>query len=78
MSWTIINDLESASKFDTTFDTALLMSDSNPNFLKNQINSELHKVDIWLRKNKLSLNYCKTDYIIFNKQPNKVYNNDYN
>ena len=75
-----INDLESASKFDTTLyadDTVLLMSDSNPNFLKIRINSELHKVDIWLRKNKLSLNYCKTNHIIFNKQRNKVYDNDF-
>ena len=75
-----INDLESASKFDTTLytdDTVLLMSDSNPNFLKNRINSELHKMVIWLRKNKLSLNYCKTNYIIFNKQPNKIYYNDF-
>ena len=34
-------------------------------------------MDIWLRKNKLSLNYCKTNYIIYNKQPNKVYDNDF-
>ena len=29
-------------------------------------------MDIWLRKNKLSLNYTKTNYIIYDKQPNKV------
>ena len=34
-------------------------------------------MDIWLRKNKLSLNYCKTNYIVYNKQPNKVYDNDF-
>ena len=75
-----INDLASASKFDTTLcadDTVLLMSDLNPNSFKNEINNELHKVDIWLRKNKLSLNYCKTNYIIYNKQPNKVYDNNF-
>ena len=53
------------------------MSDSKPNCLKNRINSELHKVDIWLRKNKLSLNYCKTNKIIYNKQTNKIYENDF-
>ena len=75
-----INDLASTSKFDTTLyadETVLLMLDSNSNSLENRINSDLHKVDIWLRKNKLPLNCCKTNYIIYNKQLNKVYDNDF-
>ena len=32
----------------------------------------LKKVDFWLRMNKLSLNYSKTNYIIYNNQPHKT------
>jgi len=31
---------------------------------------ELQLIDGWLRKNKLTLNYSKTTYLLLNKQPN--------
>ena len=66
-----INDLPLASEFDTTLyadDTALMLSDRDLNSLKYKVNNELNKVDFWLRMNKLSLNYSKTNYIIYNNQ----------
>ena len=70
-----INDLPLASEFDTTLyadDTALMRSDRDLNSLKYKVNNELNKVDFWLRMNKLSLNYSKTNYIIYNKQLHKT------
>ena len=67
-----INDLPLASDFGVTIfadDTFLLLTDSNLNNLENRVNHQLHKIDYWLRKNKLSLNYVKTNYMIINKQP---------
>ena len=60
-----INDLPLASEFDTTLyadDTALMLSNRDLNLLKYKANNELKKVDFWLRMNKLSLNYSKTNY----------------
>ena len=71
-----INDLPSATnKFkpvlfadDTTLISTLCAlvgdSDTNEN-VSNNINSELEKVQEWLRANKLSLNTSKTKYMIF-------------
>ena len=70
-----INDLPLASEFDTTLyadDTALMLSDRDLNSLKYKANNEFKKVDFWLRMNKLSLNYSKTNYIIYNNQPHKT------
>ena len=50
----------------------MILSDSHINSLINRVNNELYIIDLWLRKNKLSLNYSKTSFIIFNKQPNKT------
>ena len=43
----------------------------------NRVNNELNIIDLWLRKNKLSLNYSKTSFIIFNKQPNKTFDYEF-
>ena len=70
-----INDLPLASEFDTTLyadDTALMLSDRDLNSLKYKVNNELNKVDFWLRMNKSSLNYSKTNYIIYNNQLHKT------
>ena len=70
-----INDLPLASEFDTTLyadDTALVLSDRDLNSLKYKANNELKKVHFWLQMNKLSLNYSKTNYIIYNNQPHKT------
>ena len=49
-----------------------MLSDRDLNSLKYNINNELNKVDFWLRMNKLSLNYSKTNYIIYNNQLHKT------
>ena len=58
-------------------DTAMILSDSNINLLINRVNNQLNIMDLWLRKNKLSLNYSKTSFIIFNKQSNKTCNYEF-
>ena len=59
-----INDLPLSSDCDVTIfaDDTFLLSDSNLDKLEKQVNYELRKIDYWLRKNKLSLNYVKTNY----------------
>ena len=44
------------------------MSNHNLLFLQNRV---LKKINRWLRKNKLALNYEKTSYILVHKQPQK-------
>ena len=64
-----------SSNFDLILyadDSAMILSDSTINSLINRVKNELYIIDLWLRKNKLSLNYSKTSFIIFNKQPNKT------
>ena len=62
-----INDLPSASKFETRLyadDTALMLSRMELNDLNKSVNKELSKVESWLNANKLSLNYSKTKYLL--------------
>ena len=40
------------------------------------VNSELNKIDTWLRRNKLPLNFSETCYMLINKQPYSCYNSD--
>ena len=49
-----------------------MLSDRDLNSLKYKVNNELNKVDFWFHINKLSLNYSKTNYIIYNIQPHKT------
>ena len=46
-------------------DTNILMSDKCLTNLNDKINSELRKVSIWFKLNKLSLNVKKTNFVIF-------------
>ena len=76
-----VNDLPLSSDFDVTIfadDTFLLLSHSNLDKLEKRVNYELRKIDYWLRKNKLLLNYVKTNYMIINKQPQTKANCDLN
>ena len=60
-----INDLHLASQFDTILfadDTFLALSDNNLSKLQSRVNIELRKIDLWMKKNKLQLNYLKTHY----------------
>ena len=70
-----INDLSTVSDTslpfmfadDTTF---FLYMCNNLNTLTNNINTELIKIDEWLKCNKLSVNIKKTHYIIFSSNKN--------
>ena len=76
-----INDLPLSSDFETTIfadDTYLMLADNDLCKLENRVNLELVKIDHWLRKNKLSLNYAKTNYMIVNKQPRTKVNYVFN
>ena len=67
-----INDLPLVSSFDTNLfvdDTYLMFADESPAKLQCRVNTELNKIDIWLRRNKVSLNFSKTSYMLINKQP---------
>ena len=66
------NDLPLASKFDTALfadDTLLTMSDHNLENTQKKVNEQVIKTDRWFRKNKLSLNCSKTNFMVINKQP---------
>ena len=60
-----INDLPSASQFNTTLfadGTLLMLANKNLDMLETKVNEQIQHVDYWLRKNKLSLNYSKTNF----------------
>jgi len=62
-----INDITKASSFHTTLfadDVNLHMSNSSFNVLQTTVNLELCKIVHWLRANKLSLNYNKTNFML--------------
>ena len=62
-----INDLPNISNFTVRLfadDTALITQDENLSNLGKKVNGELINVELWLRKNKLSLNCDKTSYLV--------------
>ena len=68
-----INDLARVSSFDVRLfadDACLILDDKNPKRLENNINHELIKINNWMKINKLSINYDKTNYMIFTKKRN--------
>ncbi|XP_039260169.2 uncharacterized protein LOC120336536 isoform X1 [Styela clava] len=72
-----INDLPAASSFFSTLfadDTSLLKSASCASELQTSVNFDLHKVDKWLKTNKLSLNYSKTKFMLFCSKKKRYYN----
>ena len=63
-----INDLPAASSFYSTLfadDTSLLKSATSLSELETVVNTEIQNVHIWLKANKLSLNYSKTKFMLF-------------
>ena len=63
-----------SSDFSTTLfadDTYLSLSNSNLKTLERNTNIELTKIDKWFCENKLSINYNKTFFLLFNKQIQK-------
>ena len=72
-----VNDMPKASKFNTRLladDTVLTLSDVCEKKLSKQINSEIDKIDQWMKLNKLSLNYTKTKFMLFRSN---IKNNPY-
>jgi len=66
-----INNIAKASLFHTTLfadDINLRMSNFCFNVLQTTVNLELYEIDHWLRANKLSLNYKKTNFMLLNSQ----------
>ena len=66
-----INDLPSQSDSTTRLfadDACLCFSDKDPFLLQTKINKELIKINNWLKINKLTANYSKTNFIIFTKK----------
>ena len=69
-----INNLPEATSFRVRLfadDACLIMDNSNPKALQDNINNELVNIDNWMRSNKLSINYSKTHYMIFTRKKNK-------
>ncbi len=72
-----INDIASVSDTLSSIlfadDTNVLSYDYNQKELLNNINSDLNKIDDWLKANKLSLNIEKTENVIFATPQRKRY-----
>ena len=68
-----VNDLRQKSKLSTTLFAVdiiyvLSLSDANLSRLQNKVNTQLQYIAQWLNlnQNKLTLNYFKTTYLLFN------------
>ena len=62
-----INDLSIHTAFHVTLfadDTVLLMRNRNINQLQKNVNHELRVIDDWMKYNRLSLNYSKTNFYV--------------
>ena len=72
-----INDLPEVSEFDIKLfadDTVLLMKDKNLQKLNETVSKEIEKINAWLLTNKLTLNFSKTDYLLFSPKANEQIN----
>jgi len=70
-----INDITKASSFHTTLfadDINPHMSNCSFNVLQTTVNLELCKIDHWLRANKLSLNYNKTNFMLLTSRKHNL------
>ena len=73
-----INDLPEVCNFEVKLfadDACLIYADPKPLNLQINVNNELAKVDFWMKSNKLSINYSKSNYIIFTR---KILDNNFN
>ena len=48
------------------------LEDFDPATIERDINSELEKINVWLKLNKLSLNVKKTKSVIFNRKQKQI------
>ena len=65
-----INDLPLSTDLKVRLfadDACVSFVHNNPETLNNIINTELEKVNCWLKRNKLFINHSKSNYIIFHK-----------
>ena len=74
-----INDMDNVSKniFPILFadDTMVLIEGNNLDVIITSLNSELDRINTWLKSNKLSLNVTKTHYMVFHRARRKVSHN---
>ena len=66
-----INDLPLNTNFKVNIladDTNLIMSGSDAKKLEMDVNNELANVDNWMRKNKLSINFSKSEYMLISRK----------
>ena len=66
-----INDIVKVSTFDVRLfadDACLLLNSNNSKTLEKNVNTELIKINQWMKINRLTINYSKTNYIIFTKK----------
>jgi len=71
-----LNDLPKASAFNSTLfadDTVLSISSGNCTELQTFVNTELQKVDEWMRFNKLPLNDSKTSYMLIGPRGKRLH-----
>ena len=69
-----INDLPNCCDSDMILyadDTVLLCADKNLEYLKKKSENEFCKIEHWIRINKLTLNYSKTNLVLFPGMKNK-------
>ena len=69
-----MNDLPLNTNFKVNLfagDTNLIMSGSDAKQLEMDVNNELANVDNWMRKNKLSINFSKTEYMLISRKKEK-------
>jgi hypothetical protein len=73
-----INDIYTATDLATFLfadDTSCLAEHKNLNTLINYVNTELQKLAVWFKANKMAVNVSKTNYIIFRTR-GKIVNAD--
>ena len=69
-----INDINMCSNFHSILyadDSVLTMANHDIKKLEHSVNAEFLRITDWLKNNRLSLNSCKTSYILFNKKAHK-------
>jgi hypothetical protein len=71
----IIHSSELAKFIMFADDTNIFFKHKNLSILYNVINTELEKIYVWFKLNKLSLNIKKTNYILFQNGNKKINNN---
>ena len=78
-----MNDLPLNTNFKVNLfadDTNRIMSGSDAKQLEMDVNNELANVDTWMRKNKLSINFSKPEYMLISRKKEKsqfkIFKND--